>query len=155
MNAEEQRELLGRIAYEAAAKVTGCDQPWVGAHKEKWIAAADAVFRACTQQMQVWCNTCNARSYASWRPGEDSKDGTPYEDLCCDTCNYVIATVTRHLDFMETVARFQCGPQLTCPDGTVHNYSKFTTGIDEFGRGFGTTVCSKCGRMAIDDTYRL
>ena len=34
---------LGKIAYEAAAKQTGCKQPWEEANQLKWIAAAQAV----------------------------------------------------------------------------------------------------------------
>lgn len=36
-------EQLGRIAYEAAAEITDCKQPWSEANQEKWIAAALAV----------------------------------------------------------------------------------------------------------------
>lgn len=34
---------LGRLAYEAAAKVSGCEQPWAAANQQKWNAAAEAV----------------------------------------------------------------------------------------------------------------
>jgi hypothetical protein len=34
---------LGRIAYEAAAKLTDCKQPWEEANQDKWNAAATAV----------------------------------------------------------------------------------------------------------------
>ena len=34
---------IGQIAYEAAAKVTNCDQPWSKANQAKWEAAAEAV----------------------------------------------------------------------------------------------------------------
>lgn len=38
---------LGRAAYEAAASLTGCSQPWEEANQAKWIAAAvAAVHRA-------------------------------------------------------------------------------------------------------------
>ena len=37
---------MGRIGYEAAARLTGCDQPWSAANQVKWIAAAIAVSQA-------------------------------------------------------------------------------------------------------------
>lgn len=40
---------LGRIAFEEAAKVAGCDMHWENSNKEKWIAAATAVSEACAQ----------------------------------------------------------------------------------------------------------
>ena len=43
MDQIDKGESLGRIAYDAAAKVTGCEQPWEEANQAKWIAAAQAV----------------------------------------------------------------------------------------------------------------
>lgn len=34
---------LGRLAYQAAAIATGCEQPWSAANHPKWIAAGVAV----------------------------------------------------------------------------------------------------------------
>jgi len=36
-------ESLGKLAYESAATLTGCTQPWEEANKAKWIAAAKAI----------------------------------------------------------------------------------------------------------------
>lgn len=41
--ADETEMTRGRAAYEAAAKVSGCDQPWAEANQPKWEAAAEAV----------------------------------------------------------------------------------------------------------------
>jgi hypothetical protein len=41
------RKTPGQIAYEAAAGVTGCQQPWAGANQEKWEAAGRAVATEC------------------------------------------------------------------------------------------------------------
>lgn len=43
---------------------------------------------------------------------------------------------------------FECGPKLTCADGSEHDYSKW----EQDGQ-CGTAVCSKCGHRAIDDAY--
>ena len=40
------------------------------------------------------------------------------------------------------------GPQLTCPNGTPHDYS-----IWKWESSSGTAVCSKCGHRAIDDPH--
>jgi len=47
------------------------------------------------------------------------------------------------------IAVHRCGPKLTCPDGSEHDYSKWENRAD----GSGTAVCSKCGHAAIDDAY--
>lgn len=47
----------GQIAYEAAAKESGCDQPWSEANQLKWNKAANAVLAnfVCTRfQARVW-----------------------------------------------------------------------------------------------------
>jgi hypothetical protein len=46
-----------------------------------------------------------------------------------------------------------CGPKLTCPDGSEHDYSKWVDYEDANGCGVGTAVCAKCGHRAIDDAY--
>lgn len=48
----------------------------------------------------------------------------------------------------EPIVVFMCGPKVTCPDGSKHDYSKW----EEFDNG-GTAVCRKCGHRAIDDAY--
>jgi hypothetical protein len=44
---------------------------------------------------------------------------------------------------------FACGPKLTCPDGSEHDYSKWL----ELPEGVGTAVCAICGHRAVDDAY--
>lgn len=43
----------------------------------------------------------------------------------------------------------QCGPKLTCPDGSEHDYSAWIN----LPNGAGTAVCTKCSHRAIDDAY--
>jgi len=46
----EFTRLLGEIAYLAAAKTSGCEQPWGDANQDKWTAAAAAVLEwACEE----------------------------------------------------------------------------------------------------------
>ncbi|HJR10038.1 MAG TPA: hypothetical protein VJ823_01340 [Rhodanobacteraceae bacterium] len=45
----------------------------------------------------------------------------------------------------------RCGPKLTCPDGSEHNYSDSESRAD----GSWTVKRSKCGHCAIDDAYWL
>jgi hypothetical protein len=54
---------LGQIAYEAAAEVTGCQQPWSEATKEKWDAAAKAVAERCAKE----CEETHRRRVGSGR----------------------------------------------------------------------------------------
>jgi len=51
---EDRREPhdIGRIAYEAAAAATGCDQPWEQVNQAKWNAAAQAVLSWACYQME-------------------------------------------------------------------------------------------------------
>ena len=48
----------------------------------------------------------------------------------------------------EPVTVIACGPKLTCPDGTPHDYSSWV-----WEKNSGTAVCSKCGHRSIDDSY--
>jgi hypothetical protein len=44
---------LAQIGYEAAAKLTGCEQPWADANQGKWKAAADAVAEECAKALDA------------------------------------------------------------------------------------------------------
>lgn len=43
--------------------------------------------------MKAWCNNCDTTQQASFRPAKDYCTGRDYEDICCDECHFVIATV--------------------------------------------------------------
>ncbi len=43
--------------------------------------------------MKVYCELCGTVQPASFRPEMDTETRVPYEDLCCDVCDYVVATV--------------------------------------------------------------
>lgn len=43
--------------------------------------------------MKAFCENCNATQPAEFRKGKDAKTGEDYEDLCCNECNYIVATV--------------------------------------------------------------
>lgn len=43
--------------------------------------------------MKAYCENCGTHE-ASFRPGNDAKTGEPFEDLCCDGCHLVLATVS-------------------------------------------------------------
>ena len=47
-----REETLAQIGYEAAAKMTGCEQPWADANQMKWQAAADAVVEECAAKLE-------------------------------------------------------------------------------------------------------
>lgn len=68
-------------------------------------AARAAVLEAAPQAQPVeaeqatatvngWCPSCGEKRPVSFRPGVDIKTGEPFEDLCCDECHYVIATLS-------------------------------------------------------------
>ena len=52
----------GQIAYEAAADVADCKQPWSEANQPKWEAAADAVQKNFVEQACAVINTCSYMS---------------------------------------------------------------------------------------------
>lgn len=64
----EPRE-IGRIAYEAAAKVAGCEQPWTQANQAKWNAAAKGVLawacRELDEEAEYGC-PCNEDERVAW-----------------------------------------------------------------------------------------
>lgn len=43
--------------------------------------------------MKAYCENCTSIQSASFRPGKDAVTGELFEDLCCDECHFVIATV--------------------------------------------------------------
>jgi hypothetical protein len=46
--------------------------------------------------MKAYCEHCGIAP-ASFRPGNDAETGEPFEDLCCDQCHLVIATVSERV----------------------------------------------------------
>ena len=50
--------------------------------------------------MKAYCEICGIAP-ASFRGGIDSKTGEEFEDLCCDTCHLVIATVSERNSEIE------------------------------------------------------
>lgn len=48
-----EEKTLGQIAYEAAAAVTACGQPWNEANKAKWEMAANAVLVEAGKRLRV------------------------------------------------------------------------------------------------------
>jgi hypothetical protein len=43
--------------------------------------------------MKAYCQNCASLQPSSFRLERDAATGAPYEDLCCDTCHFVVATV--------------------------------------------------------------
>lgn len=44
---------IGEVAYTAAARVTGCTQPWSSANQQKWSAAAHAVLQSLSGDCEI------------------------------------------------------------------------------------------------------
>lgn len=53
------------------------------------LAHAPTKFRA-------YCTCCEDTKPASFRPCSEAGTGKPFEDLCCDECHFVIATLDGH-----------------------------------------------------------
>lgn len=76
---------IGRIAYEAAAKATGCEQPWAEANQAKWNAAAMAVLAwAChelDEEAEYGC-PCNEDERVAWELTDKLRElgGLPRRD---------------------------------------------------------------------------
>ena len=43
--------------------------------------------------MKAYCQNCTSLRLSSFRPECDVATGEQYEDLCCDACHFVVATV--------------------------------------------------------------
>ena len=43
--------------------------------------------------MKAYCENCTSLQPSRFKPGNDAATGEPYEDLCCDTCHFIVATV--------------------------------------------------------------
>jgi hypothetical protein len=43
--------------------------------------------------MKAYCKICALIQPSSFRPSNDATTGASYEDLCCDTCHFIVATV--------------------------------------------------------------
>lgn len=43
--------------------------------------------------MKSYCKNCETIQGASFRPCTDVVTGASYEDLCCDSCHYIVATI--------------------------------------------------------------
>ncbi|MCL5096469.1 MAG: hypothetical protein M1608_02835 [Candidatus Omnitrophica bacterium] len=82
MDTKENRMDLGKTAYEAAAKVTGCTQQWEEATQEKWKAAAAAVAVAVIEaQMDVAKATIPTAYFATHPDMTDRCDGGKPREL--------------------------------------------------------------------------
>lgn len=60
---------IGQIAYKAATRATGCEQPWEDANQDKWTAAARAVLEWACQQMEQeaeYSCPCNEDERLTW-----------------------------------------------------------------------------------------
>lgn len=43
--------------------------------------------------MKSYCKNCETIQPSSFRPCTDVVTGASYEDLCCDSCHYIVATI--------------------------------------------------------------
>lgn len=62
--------------------------------------------------MKAYCDNCGTGP-ASFRAGNDAVTGAPFEDLCCDQCHLVLATVSEREGGYSTAT-----PRLP-PDGVA------------------------------------
>jgi len=60
--------------------------------------------------MKAYCRICALIQPSSFRPCNDAATGALYEDLCCDTCDFIVATVEER----ETLA--QPAQEPVCPE---------------------------------------
>ena len=43
--------------------------------------------------MKAYCINCGSIQPSKFRPGQDAITNESYEDLCCDTCHFIVATI--------------------------------------------------------------
>jgi hypothetical protein len=60
--------------------------------------------------MKSYCKNCETIQPSSFRPCTDVVTGASYEDLCCDSCHYIVATIEERKALaqpaQESVAHF-------------------------------------------------
>ena len=49
-------------------------------------------------KMKAWCSVCDKTQPASFRRFISTDCPDEYEDLCCDECHYILATIEERLD---------------------------------------------------------
>ena len=64
-----------------------------GYQSKKAMAQDKLEQRTGEKQMKAYCENCGLLQPASFRPCNDAVTGAFYEDLCCDTCHFIVATV--------------------------------------------------------------
>lgn len=96
--------------------------------------------------MNAYCANCGTQP-ASFRPGKDASTGAPFEDLCCDKCHLVLATVSereapggRH-EAAGNVVNMGDHLAKTCTCGSIRFYLLVSRGVEcaQCGAGFPAT----------------
>ena len=64
--------------------------------------------------MKAYCENCTSSQPSSFRPGNDAVTGEVYEDLRCNTCGFIVATVQERVAQPEQEPEVCCGDYATC-----------------------------------------
>jgi hypothetical protein len=54
--------------------------------------------------MKAYCGNCGENKPASFRPSKDYVSGLGYEDLCCDECHFIIASIEDRNELLHLAA---------------------------------------------------
>ena len=81
--------------------------------------------------MKAYCRICALIQPSSFRPCNDAATGALYEDLCCDTCDFIVATVEERKTLaqpaQEPVAWMREDGQRVTTASDRHNYPDYET----------------------------
>ena len=94
--------------------------------------------------MRAYCENCALSQPSNFRPGNDAVTGEPYEDLCCNICHFIVATV------QEREALAQPAQELDML--TIAYQSGYHDGKKAALAGREWNFCERCGKRTPDMT---
>lgn len=107
------------------------------------MLAASPASPPMPQETAAYCDHCGALKPATFRACKESRTGRLFEDLCCDTCNSIIATLSGHLHQSEVPVQPlqpQVAQEPPCPK------------CEQTDKGqAGEYACSACGLPTLHD----
>jgi hypothetical protein len=92
--------------------------------------------------MKSFCKNCESLQPSSFRLEHDAETRKPYEDLCCNTCHFVVATVQGR----EALAQPAQEPDAL----TIAYQSGYYDGKQAALAGREWNFCERCGKRTND-----
>jgi hypothetical protein len=91
--------------------------------------------------MKSFCKNCESLQPSSFRLEHDAETRKPYEDLCCNTCHFVVATVQGREALAQPAQDGKC--KCVCHDGCAACRQMAQPAQE-------SNFCSRCGKRTND-----